>query len=1035
MSILSPFTLLAALAPSRRCRPLAAWMAAWLLACAGLLGSSAAQATVYTFNGNAVDTCTLSSKVYTCPYPAYLDWDDSVVIGNGYTLKVTNNVSVGWSQGLSMGSGSKLIVTGDLNLNAVNPSNLKISGGDIEVGGTFSMGASQHSATANITAGAIQLGTDRVTITGNLTSRGVVNISSSSRITGDVKGTVVTAGSPVTITGDINASSKFSLGSGSTVSGDVTAPVFDMLASSSRVTGTIVATTSMFMGSGNTVTGSITTGTFTMEASSSRVTGNVTATKSMTMGSGNAVTGNVDTGDLLLQSSSAIITGDARVNWATLEWAGRVTGTIYCKNGTGKNKCDCVTNNSGYQVNSANGPRCEGVAPSTPHHFQITHDGQGDTCLPEKITVTACANAACTAPHFTGAASGKLTPFGVDFAIPANAGSLAVNVTRFAEGAIALGLSGVSAQAATTCYQSASNSTSCAMSFSGGIKLLVDVPDHAAGAGGILATIQGVKANASQTACVAAFENKTYDVAYSCNYSKPKTGSEKLTLGGKALACGASTASPATTSIATSFGTNGIATLALAYPDAGEVRLNASTAIPDGVTATGTGTFATVPAKFTLAPAAGPLRAGADFDVALTALNTAGVKTANFDAARLKDAGATSYEVALDVACRAQVGADGVFFAATPGFKDGAASVKVRWSEVGRIDLKASLANFLGFSGLNATGSTNGAASGCPGNVGAFVPQYFKLSIERPAAEKDRKYQYSRQPFDLKISAMNLAGEVTRNFDAGIVNVNTKLAYTEDVNLSVVGETGAALPETAPGKPPGALSIIKAAASQFTEGSATVKPTYTFAELKTAPLTIRLRGTSVNASSAFTATPDPDANKEAKTSVRSGRLRLVNRFGSARSQVRMPVLAEIWSGNSWVQHTDDGFTVVPAKSFVITAQKQTAAASGAAPFKVEVDAAQTEVKLVGGIASLALVPTGGPGWGDVAANLGGTTKDTACPARQFVPLTPGAGLPWLRSLNVCSVNGDINIDPWARATFGVFVPETKRIIHVREVFR
>ncbi|WP_288379391.1 DUF6701 domain-containing protein [uncultured Massilia sp.] len=1021
-----------------------AWMAACLLALAGMLGSGAAQATTYTFNGNAVDSCTLSNKVYTCPYPAYLEWNDAVVIGSGYTLKVTNNVAVGWNQGLSMGSGARLIVTGDLDLNAINPANLKISGGDIEVGGTFSMGASQHTATANISAGAIQLGTDRVTITGNLTSRGVVNISSSSRITGDVRGTVVTAGSPVTITGDVSASSKFSLGSGSTVSGDVTAPVFDMLASGSRVTGTIVATTSMTMGSGNTVTGSITTGTFSMEASGSKVTGNVTATKSMTMGSGNAVTGNVDTGDLLLQSSSAIITGDARVNWATLEWAGRVTGTIYCKNGTGKNKCDCVTNNSGYQVNSTNGPRCEGLAPATPHHFLITHDGEGDTCLEEKITVTACANAACTAPHFAGAVTGgKLKPFDAAFSIPANAGSQTVNVTRFAAGAVTLALEGLSAQAATTCYRTGNNSGSCAMTFAGGIKLRVDVPDHAAGAGGILATIQGVKANASQTACVAAFENKTYDVSYSCNYSKPKTGSEKLTLGGKALSCGAATASAATTSIRTEFKTAGIATLALSYPDAGEVRLNASAAIPDDVTATGAGNFITVPAKFTLAPAAGPLRAGAAFSVGVTAVNTAGVKTPNFDTAALDAAGAIAPKVTLDIACRAQNGVtDDAFASDLLAFKGGVATPNARWSEVGRIDLAASLDGFMGNDALKAAGSTNTATAGkCSGSVGAFIPQYFQVAIERPGTETERTWHYSREPFVMKVTAMNAAGIATRNFDAGVRNQTTNAAYTEDVNLSVVDENGAALAAA-----PGALNVAgvaltKIQAAQFVKGSVTLLPNYAFTNLKTAPLTIRLRGANgkvapADVTSAFSASPDPDAGKEAKTNVRSGRLRLVNRFGSARGELKMPVLAEVWRGSSWVQHTDDVYTAIPLDAFVVVPKRQSNAAASGAPFKVNKSNKEPNLKLVGGIGALGLMPSGGgPGWGDVAANLGDTAADSACMEPLVKPVSTGAKLPWLRSLNVCSKDNKPDTDPWARATFGVFEPETKRIIHVREVFR
>lgn len=49
-------------------------------------------------------------------------------------------------------------------------------------------------------------------------------------------------------------------------------------------------------------------------------------------------------------------------------------------------------------------------AATKPHHIQIEHDGSGQTCRAETLTLTACANAACTAPHFnTASVSGNVT--------------------------------------------------------------------------------------------------------------------------------------------------------------------------------------------------------------------------------------------------------------------------------------------------------------------------------------------------------------------------------------------------------------------------------------------------------------------------------------------------------------------------------------------------------------------------------------------------------------------------------------------------
>jgi MSHA biogenesis protein MshQ len=996
----------------RRRRALPAWLPALSLLAgllAGLLGSGIAQATVYNFNGNPVDTCTLSGTVYTCPYPAYLAWDDSVVIGSGYTLKVTNNVTVTYNQGLTMSSNARLIVTGNLDITGINPANLKVSGGQIEAGGTFSMGALPQSITGNVTAGAIQLGTDKVTITGNLVSTGVVNISAGSRITGNVSGAVVSTGTPVTITGNVTATSKFTLGSGSSVTGAVTAPVFDMLASGSRITGNIVASTSMTMGSGNTVTGNISTGTFDMQDSGSKVTGDIVATGSAAIGSGGNVTGNVDTGDLLLRSSSAVITGNARVNWATLEWAGRVTGTIYCKNGTARNKCDCVTNNSGYAVNTTNGPRCEGLAPRGPHHLLLTHDGEGDTCVPEKITVTACANAACTAPHYSGAVSGELAPFGTDFRIPANAGSVVVEVKRYTEGSVTLGV-----DATTTCYRTSTNSNSCAMNFAGGAKLLVDVPDHTAGADNIKAALQAVKANDSKTACVPAFASVSYPVQFSCNYSKPKTGSLALGLGVQSLACAASGATATAKSVNTAFDADGKATLPLKYMDAGELRLRAYVDTQKGMTASGEGTFITAPAAFALAPdpIAAPIRAGADFKLKVTAVNLAGATTKNFDTNDLNNAGATAHSVALDVDCHMQGGSKGLL-SATPSFVDGVATVTATWSEVGRIDLRASLGNFMG-SGLSAAGTTDDPATGCSGTVGPFIPAYYKVALIGT-----RGIYYSGEPFPVRISAMNKAGEVTTNYRG---------ALGEDVTLSANDKNGTAF-VTAPGAlkgDPDKGDTVKA--SEFSAGVAETTRTYTFSASPGGPAEVRLRASNGKAAGLDVTSALPATAETAIPLIRSGRLRIGNRFGSLKSTLSIPVTAEYWTGKSWLLHSDDQSTAIPQASFAF---RPTVAGLETAPVF-----APGPLKLVNGSAAFNLrVTQGGPGPVDIAVNLGATDYDDACigdTAGTKVKTSPAA-IPWLRPW-VSGCGAGQPRDPSGRATFGVYTPENRRIIHVREVF-
>ena len=963
MSFPFPFTLIFPRALTRRRGALVTWMAACLL----LLGSGAAQATVYTFNGNPVDSCTLAGTVYTCPQPAYLNWNDSVVIGSGYTLKVTNNVAVSWNQGLSMGSGARLIVTGDLNLKDVNPANLKISGGHIEVGGTFSMGASAQSAVANITAGAIQLGTDRVTITGNLTSKGVVNISSHSRITGNISGTVVNTGSPVTITGDVTASSRFTLASGSTVTGQVSAPVFDMLASGSKVTG------------------------------------NVSASSSMTMGSGNAVTGNVDTGDLLLQSSSALITGDARVNWATLEWAGRVTGTIYCKNGTKKNKCDCVDNRSGYAVNSANGPRCEAAAPKGAHHFQISHDGQAHTCVPETVTVTACANAACTAPHYADGVTGLvLKPGNVAIDIGSSGVNSSGTVSTLALGVTALSLGNLPASAGATSCLMPSGSNSCNMNFAGGATLKVDVKDHVS-AVSQTAEISAVKLDAQSQACVPALAGKK-NVAFSCQYLDPASGSKALTLGSAPLSIGASCDGTAASLLLDFDTSTGKAGFKLSYPDAGKVKLIASHTSADGDKVSGNDDFIAAPAKFVFTglPAANStIRAGEDFKFTIQAQNNVGALTPGFDKDALLDK-ENAVATALEPCVAAGLEKGSLGATSTGGFVKGEASVTLSWSEVGKMGITAKLTDFLG-SGLAVEGG-----SACNA-IGDFIPHHFLVELADPAA----KFYYSGQPFDVVLTARNKNKGATRNYDK-----DTKLSKA--VTLSARQEDGDEF-----AKEPGKITGGTVDADAFAKGVAKATPRYTLTPPPPAPPKVRLRASDAQASSA-----DQVDAEQARPPIRFGRLRIANRFGSARAKLALPVMAEYWSGNSWVLNTDDDSTVVPSSAFVLHPHSQAAAVAA-----LEVPKPATSLAIKAGMGELVLQPgkDSGAGWVDVVFNLGETKTDSSCLAMPK-PDSTGAKLPWLRSLNnACATT--YTVDPYARATFGVFAPESRRIIHIREGFR
>ena len=66
----------------------------------------------------------------------------------------------------------------------------------------------------------------------------------------------------------------------------------------------------------------------------------------------------------------------------------------------------------------------------------------------------------------------------------------------------------------------------------------------------------------------------------------------------------------------------------------------------------------------------------------------------------------------------------------------------------------------------------------------------------------------------------------------------------------------------------------------------------------------------------------------------------------------------------------------------------------------------------------------------MAANLGTSGNDQSCLSHAKQTSKP-AEVPWLRSQNGnCAATYDR--DPSARASFGVYAPETRKTVHIRE---
>jgi MSHA biogenesis protein MshQ len=538
--------------------------------------------------------------------------------------------------------------------------------------------------------------------------------------------------------------------------------------------------------------------------------------------------------------------------------------------------------------------------------------------------------------------------------------------------------------------------------------LLASIGNHVAEATQTL-SLQAVKKSDKSSACVAAFANVSRAVALSCTYANPTTGSLPVRVGGKALnttnnAAAACDGTGQTLTLA--FNAQGVASTTLQYADAGQVNLallySGSAATKDlGLSMSGSASLIAAPASLAFsAITAGPIRAGSAFAASLSGVNAAGTVMPNFG----RESGAAAITLSHSRAQPTGTGAsNGVFVNGGLGsFTAGKATASnLVWSEVGRIDLNASLANYLG-SGLGASGST-----GTAGAVGRFVPHHFDVTAT-PACGA---FSYAGQPFTVQLTARN-----------GLASPTTTLNYDGSASTSPNFAQAGTLTDTALAGLGSFNSTGSVAASSFRAGVATLAtPAYSFASKLSGPATAVLRLIDADAVSSV-------GYAEATMALRSGRLRVFNTFGSEKSALALPMQLQYWSGSAWLINTADSCTALASAAIVaVQFLDHHGVVTTSWPTGV------TAVGVFNGQAQIALAapPTGRTGSIDFSLNLGSGTLDQSCLASH--PVSTGANLPWLRARNGACATGWAS-DPSARASFGIASPETRKSVHVREMY-
>ena len=309
--------------------------------------------------------------------------------------------------------------------------------------------------------------------------------------------------------------------------------------------------------------------------------------------------------------------------------------------------------------------------------------------------------------------------------------------------------------------------------------------------------------------------------------------------------------------------------------------------------------------------------------------------------------------------------------------------------------------------------------------IGPFVPHHFDVSLTQACSS----FTYSGQPFSLALAAVNADGVTTANYDG---SGNTSPNYAKAVTLSLQGA----------GASTGALNSTSVPLTSFAAGIATYASTgvspfkFTFTAKLTAATAVSVRATE-------SASSISSSGWDGTLTARSGRIKVSNAFGSEKSTLDIPVQAQYWNGKTWVVNSDDSCTYIPVASVVRTNYLDykggaTSSWTTTPVTKVTVSSVPMAVVIGSGNGTLTLGAPSPASTGsvDFAFNLGTTSTDQSCLASHTA--STAANVDWLRALNgsanSCAGLTSYDRDPSARVTFGVYKPESKKAVFIRDMY-
>lgn len=571
------------------------------------------------------------------------------------------------------------------------------------------------------------------------------------------------------------------------------------------------------------------------------------------------------------------------------------------------------------------------------HHYELSLAASSLTCLPTTVTVTACANASSPCTNPSNAVNGLTAD------LATTGGSLGSGTVTFNASGVAtttLSYPGAADGTNTTVTlsgedQSAANPRQCCQ---GGVCVVANsctttfntagfifsgtaggaaatIPAQTAGVSSSTYFLRAVRTSTTTQACEAALSGaNTVNFAYECNNPTTCSSSNLMSVnGGSATTIQRNNnGSPLSyQSVNMTFDANGNAPFTFNYSDVGQVTLHANKPAGGSLLSSLTGAsnaFVVKPDHFDLtaiqctiadaancAPGALPsgnnpaaanaagasfIQAGKPFSVTVTARHAGGGATPNYG----REISPEGVRLDRNLVPPTGPGNPAVGFTTGFGaFTNGAATgTDFIWNEVGIITLTPGIGdgNYLGAGDVTGTTSVN---------VGRFIPHHFDVTPVVHGCTGGGAFTYSGQPFgQVTVTAKSTSNTVTNNYNGGFA----KNVTLSDANGSTVG-TFANGTFNAGGFANG---------TQFQSNV-----TYSFTDKETVPLILKLRATEAIGGDGVTSA---SGGIEDDAPIRSGRVRIINAYGSELGDLPVPMRVEYYNTDGWVANAADTCSTV-----------------------------------------------------------------------------------------------------------------------------